>query len=72
MEFLSLQGLYWNHHGSLTPWGNGANTIMQMHYTEFRGYPGAEVEEKSACSAPVDLGLSLLTSGALEAIKPGC
>jgi len=36
--------------------GVGAKTAMQMHY-ESRGYPGAEVEGESSCSAPVALGL---------------
>lgn len=50
-EFLSLQDLYQNHHGSFSPSG-GAIPTMQMYYNECRGYPGTEVEEKSSGSAP--------------------
>lgn len=35
----------------------GAIGEMQMHFSESGGYPGAEMEEKSTCSAPVTLGL---------------
>ena len=41
-----------------SPMVGGAMTSMHIHYDEHGGYPGAEVEEDSACSAPVVLGLS--------------
>ena len=37
------------------PMGEGTITAKQMHYDEFRDYPRAEVEEKSAGSVPVAL-----------------
>ena len=37
--------------------GSGGYKAIQMHYNESRGYPGAEVEEESTCSAPVALDL---------------
>lgn len=51
------------------PHGGGAKTTMQRYGNESRGYPRAEVNEKSTCFAPVALGL--LTSVVLEAIRPG-
>lgn len=53
-KFLTLQDLYHNHHGSLSPSGR-AVPAMQMHYNETRVTLGAEVEEKSSCSAPAPL-----------------
>lgn len=53
-EFLTLQGLCQNHHGQPSPIGVGGS----MHSNETRGYPGAEVEEESACSALVAIVLS--------------
>lgn len=58
-EFLTLQGLYRNHHGSLSPWlGRGLVVAMQIHYSKSRTCPGAEVEEESICSAFMALVLS--------------
>lgn len=34
---------------------DGTVLVMPMHYNEFMGYPGAEVEEEIPCSAPVAL-----------------
>jgi len=56
-EFLTLQGLYQNAHGNLSSSGRVVPAV-QVHYNESRGYPGAEVEEESPCSAPVALDLS--------------
>lgn len=36
----------------------GVITTVQMHYNVFRGYPGTEGQEESACSAPVALDVS--------------
>lgn len=33
--------------------GGGTKLTMQIYYNEFRSYLGAEVEEESACSAPL-------------------
>lgn len=55
-SFFTLQGLYQNCHGSL-PHGEGDITAKQMHYTKSRDYQRAEVEEKSAGSVTVALGL---------------
>lgn len=56
-EFLTLHGLYWNHHGSLLLQGC-VKTSTQMYCNESRGYPGTRVEEGSVCSATVALSLS--------------
>ena len=63
-KFLTLQGLCWNPDGSLSlgvavGWGGTSETTMQIHYNESKGFLGAQVEERSPCSAPVAPNLSV-------------
>lgn len=43
--------------GSLSLWWGGAMPALQMNYKEFRGFPGAEVEEEGTCSTPTAIYL---------------
>ena len=55
-EFLTLQGLYLNLHGSLSPWGGGVSP--QCKYIKMSpGVSWDRSQEKKACSGPLALGL---------------